>query len=52
MFREGLLCRLNVIAHTIPPLRERPEDILPLPMVYLTVLPRSGKAVAGHADDL
>jgi DNA-binding NtrC family response regulator len=35
IFREHLFFRLNVIALTIPPLRERQEDILPLALHYL-----------------
>ncbi len=34
-FREDLLFRLNVVALTLPPLRERPEDLLPLASHYL-----------------
>jgi NtrC-family two-component system response regulator AlgB len=34
-FREDLFFRLNVISLTIPPLRERPEDLLPLAQHYL-----------------
>ena len=36
-FREDLLFRLNVIALTMPPLRERPEDIEELARHYLTL---------------
>jgi NtrC-family two-component system response regulator AlgB len=34
-FREDLFFRLNVITLTIPPLRDRPEDMLPLALHYL-----------------
>lgn len=34
-FREDLFFRLNVIPLTIPPLRDRPEDILPLSNYFL-----------------
>lgn len=34
-FRTDLLYRLNVITVDIPPLRTRPEDILPLARVYI-----------------
>jgi NtrC-family two-component system response regulator AlgB len=36
-FREDLYFRLNVVTLHIPPLRERPEDILPLAHHYLGV---------------
>ena len=42
-FREDLFYRLNVIELNIPPLRERPEDILPLASAFLAEFTR-GKA--------
>jgi transcriptional regulator with PAS, ATPase and Fis domain len=36
-FREDLFYRLNVIPVVIPPLRERPEDIVPLCRHFLTL---------------
>lgn len=35
-FREDLLYRINTIHIEIPPLRERPEDIVPLSQIFLT----------------
>jgi NtrC-family two-component system response regulator AlgB len=40
-FREDLLFRLNVIEMTIPPLRERPEDILQLAERFIVFYARS-----------
>jgi transcriptional regulator with GAF, ATPase, and Fis domain len=52
-FREDLFYRLNVMELNVPPLRERPEDILPLAHAFLAEFTR-GKArfSAGVAECL
>jgi NtrC-family two-component system response regulator AlgB len=51
-FREDLLYRLNVIEVVLPPLRERPHDLLPLADHLLRFFARqSGKPLAGFTDE-
>ncbi|HOC56798.1 MAG TPA: sigma-54 dependent transcriptional regulator [Verrucomicrobiota bacterium] len=52
-FREDLFYRLNVVELNIPPLRERPEDILPLANAFIGEF-TGGKArfASGVADCL
>jgi len=48
LFREDLFYRLNVVLLQVPPLRSRPEDVLPLANHYLKIYnARFGKNFSG-----
>ncbi len=51
-FREDLYYRLQVILISLPPLRERPEEIIPIAEHYLGVYRQKfNKSVAGFTDE-
>jgi NtrC-family two-component system response regulator AlgB len=51
-FREDLLFRLNVIEVTVPPLRERREEILPLARRFLAFFARAARKAVPELSPL
>lgn len=50
-FREDLFYRLNVLELNIPPLRERPEDILPLATYFLAEFAQGKARLSSGTSD-
>lgn len=51
-FREDLYYRLNVVPLKVPPLRDRPEDIMALVKVYLAMYSKEiDRVIRGYTDD-
>jgi DNA-binding NtrC family response regulator len=50
-FREDLFYRLNVVELNIPPLRERPEDILPLAQLFIAEFSQGKARFSGSVGD-